>query len=235
MFRALIDQALVGLLPPTCVLCGAPGAAGLDLCTGCLDDLPRNSHACTRCALPLPVGTGAGAMCGPCQRQPPSYDSCHVPFLYRGGIRTLVAGIKFRGGLNQARLLGLCLARSLRESEGERPALITPVPLHPLRLRERGYNQALEIARTVTRELGIPVAPALCVRLRAITPQEGLDKEARRSNVRGAFEVQAPLRSRHIAILDDVVTTGSTAAEVATVLRQAGAKRIDLWALARTP
>ena len=235
MFHHLLDQAAAGLIPPTCVLCGAPGSAGLDLCAACRDELPRNRPACPRCALPLTAGMVPGAPCGACQHHPPPQTVAYVPYLYQDTIRALIAGAKFRGQLNLARLLGLCLADSAREAGVARPDLILPVPLHPRRLQSRGYNQALEMARALSKELGIPVDADTCVRLRAITPQEGLEKEARKRNVRGAFGVTAPIRAQHVALLDDVVTTGSTAAEVTTTLLQAGAKRVDLWAVARTP
>ena len=133
-----------------------------------------------------------------------------------------------------ARLLGQCLAHSLLESGAAWPELLIPVPLHPLRLRERGYNQALEIARPLAKILSIPVDVDVCVRSRSITPQEGLDRAERRANVSGAFKVERPIRTRHIAVIDDVVTTGSTTAELARVLLQAGADRIDIWGVART-
>ncbi len=235
MFHLLLDRAISRLLPPTCVLCGATGTAGLDLCAGCLTDLPHNRQACPRCALPMPPGQEAGSVCGPCQRHPPPYATCHVPFLYLDPMTALVRGAKFHGRLNLTRLLGLCLARHLHERGADRPELIIPVPLHPRRMRERGYNQALEMALALSRELAIPVDPSICARVRAITPQEGLDREERRRNVRGAFAIDRPLAAHRVAILDDVVTTGSTAAEVARVLHQAGAERVDLWAVARTP
>ena len=235
MFRRLIAHAAARLLPPTCVLCGAPGDAGLDLCAACRDELPRNRSACARCALPLPSAAAAGALCGACQQHSPPQAAAFVPYLYQDNIRALIAGAKFHGRLNQARLLGLCLAYTVREAGVTRPDLIIPVPLHPKRLQTRGYNQALEIARALSKELAIPVDADTCVRLRAITPQEGLEKEARRRNVSGAFGVTAPIKAGHVALLDDVVTTGSTAAEVANTLLQAGAGRVDLWAVARTP
>ena len=235
MARALLNRTIAAFLPPTCVLCGAPGTAGLDLCAGCRDDLPLNDHACPRCALPLPLAQPQDWACGACQRRAPPFATSHIPYLYRDGMIHLIGEAKFGGKLNLTRLLGLCLARSLRDRNVDRPEVIIPVPLHPQRLRERGYNQTLEIARALAADLAIPVDPRTCVRLRAITPQEGLDQEARRINVRGAFGVNRPLRVRHVALLDDVVTTGSTAAEVTRVLLAAGAQRVDLWALARTP
>jgi ComF family protein len=197
--------------------------------------MPHNVRSCPRCAIPLTADQTPGILCGNCSRRPPPYASCHTTFVYRGQLPALVAGAKFRGRLNHARLLGLCLARSLSERDVEMPGLIVPVPLHPQRMRERGYNQALEIARAPARKLGIPVDPRVCIRTRSITPQEGLEKRERRRNVRGAFAVSGELPARHVAVLDDVVTTGSTAAEVARVLLDAGAERVDLWAVARTP
>ena len=235
MFRQILDQAAAVLVPPTCVLCGAPGKAGLDLCAACRDELPRNRHACPRCALPLPPAVAANAWCGACLQRPPPYTDAFVPYLYRDRIRALITGAKFSGRLNFLRLLGLCRADPAREPKIPRPDLILPVPLHPHRMRTRGYNQALEIARVLGKELVIAVDGDTCVRLRAITPQEGLEKEARKRNVHGAFGVTAPLKAGHVALLDDVVTTGSTAAEVANTLLQAGARRVDLWAGARTP
>jgi ComF family protein len=109
------------------------------------------------------------------------------------------------------------------------------VPLHAQRLRERGYNQSLEIARAVSRELAVPVDPAACARVVPTAPQAGLEQKDRRRNVRGAFQVVGSLPSSHVAILDDVVTTGSTVAELTRVLRKAGVARVDVWAVARTP
>lgn len=234
-WHRLWDRAVEGLLPPTCVLCDAPGTLGMDLCASCMSDLPHNRHACPRCAYPLPSNPQGPTICGTCQRQPPHQDASHIPFLYQDTLPFLVVGAKYSGRLNLARLLGLCLAQSLRQKGINQPDLIIPVPLHLQRLRERGYNQALEIARALSRELTIPVDPGLCIRVRATRPQVGLESKDRQRNVLGAFGVTRPISVGHIAIVDDVVTTGSTATEVARVLREAGAAYIDLWAVARTP
>ncbi len=230
--RLVLDKAMARLLPPTCVLCGAPGADGLDLCAGCFSDLPMNLGACPRCAMPLPKPSD-GAVCATCLRHPPPQHASHVPFLYQAAIPNLVRGAKFHGRLNLARLLGLCLARSLDQVGAPRPEIVIPVPLHPQRWRERGYNQAQEMARALSTELAIPVDSKTCVRLHANRPQVGLDREERRLNVSGAFGATRIILAKHIAVLDDVVTTGSTASEVAQVLIQAGAQRVDLWGVAR--
>ena len=235
MTLSWIEKTLTRLYPPTCVLCGAPGLNGLDLCAGCIGDLPANADSCSRCALPLPAGQPPNTPCGACQRRPPPFAVCHAAFRYEDPIPALVGGAKFRARLNLARLLGQCVANSLRERNTEMPELILPVPLHAKRLRERGYNQALEIARFVGRELAIPVDAHSCTRVLATSPQAGLEQKKRRRNVRDAFRVVRPPDASHVAILDDVVTTGSTVSELAVVLRKAGVERVDVWAVARTP
>ena len=143
------------VLPPTCLLCGAAGAAGLDLCAGCLRDLPRNRTACPRCATPLPLG-GTGA-CARCRAQPPDFDRAFVPFRYQPPVDFLITRLKFGGRLTCARLLGELFAAALAERSDPLPDCIAPVPLHPRRLRERGFNQALELARAAARRCGIPL------------------------------------------------------------------------------
>lgn len=235
MLRRYLEQTLERLYPPTCVLCGAAGRGGLDLCAGCVADLPRNRHRCARCALPLAPTAAAQALCGACQRQPPPFDLCSAAFRYDEPMPALVGGAKFRSRMDLVRLLGCCLARALREDDVEMPDAIVPVPLHPRRLRERGYNQALEIARVVSRELGVPIDARSCARILSTAPQAGLAQKQRRRNVRGAFQVVRTPAATRIAILDDVVTTGSTVAELAKVLRNAGVGRVQVWAVARTP
>jgi ComF family protein len=235
----LLRTAAATLFPPTCVLCGAPGFGDLDLCRGCHADLPVIGLGCTRCALPLPPAMAAAGdgpvLCGSCQRSPPPFQHCHAVFRYEDPLPALIGGLKFRGRLNVLRLMGLLLAQSLRDSDVDLPDAIVPVPLHPRRLRQRGYNQALELARIVSRVLQVPVDDHCCTRLMATQPQAELDQKARRRNLRGAFSATTTLQGRHLAILDDVVTTASTVSEVSRVLRRAGCQRVDVWTIARTP
>ena len=134
-----------------------------------------------------------------------------------------------------ARLLGQLMALALLEGGARRPDVILPVPLHPRRLRERGYNQALELARPISAALGVRTDTVTCMRAAYTSAQVGLDDRERRRNVRGAFKVVRSPVASHMAILDDVVTTGSTVTELARVLRRAGVQRVDVWAVARTP
>lgn len=236
---ASLRSAATWLFPPTCVLCGAPGAGGLDLCNGCRAELPLLAFSCPRCALPLPADMARQQrnplLCGRCQRAPPPFAHCHSAFRYEEPLPQLMAGLKFRGRLNLLRLMGLLLALSVRDSGVELPDAIVPVPLHPRRLRRRGYNQALELARIVGRELQVPVDDHCCLRVVATRPQAELDRKARRQNLQGAFAATADLHGRRLTILDDVVTTASTVSEVARVLRRAGSRRVDVWTVARTP
>ena len=233
-FGSLLQGLVARLFPPTCILCGAPGQFGLDLCAGCFEDLPFNRHACPRCARPLLGDLPPGISCGVCQRRPPPYATCRTAFVYQEPVSSLILRAKFSSRLNMARLLGVCLARTLFEQGVDLPEQILPVPLHPQRLRQRGYNQALEIARATAAELGLAVETRSCVRGGSVIPQMGLNRAQRQRNLRGAFTVARPLKVRHVALVDDVVTTGSTGAEAARALLDAGVARVDLWAVART-
>ncbi len=220
------------LFPGCCVLCGDPGIRNLDICPGCYADLPRNSHFCRTCALPL-AGKPGELTCGACQRTPPAYDRCIAPLHYRYPVNHLLTRLKFHRKLPHARLLGTLMARWLAQSP--RPELLLPVPLHPSRIRERGYNQALELARPIARQLRLPIDTRSCHRVRKTAAQSELNTELRHKNVRNAFAASKQLPAKHIAIVDDVVTTGHTINELAKVLRQAGAERIDVWVVARVP
>ena len=219
------------ILPPTCLLCGASGAAGQDLCPGCAADLPRNISACPCCALPLPAGqTGP---CQRCQSQPLDFDRAFVPFHYHPPVDYLIQELKFHGRLIHARWLGERFAAALAERDAPPPDCIIPVPLHPRRLRERGFNQALELARIAARHSRIPLLPAGLRRIRHTPPQTRLDARQRQTNPLGAFAPGAPLPGPRVALMDDVVTTASTVAECARILRASGAADIEVWAIAR--
>ena len=219
------------VLPPTCLLCGAAGAAGLDLCAGCLNDLPRNFSACPCCATPLPIGW-SGA-CNRCRAQPPDFDRAFVPFRYQPPVDFLITRLKFTGRLACARVLGELFATALAERGDPPPDCIVPVPLHPRRLRERGFNQALELARAAARRCGIPLWINGLQRVRHTVPQTQLDARQRQTNPLGAFALDAPLPGTRVALMDDVVTTASTVAECARVLRASGATEIEIWAIGR--
>jgi Predicted amidophosphoribosyltransferases len=223
-----IIQNLV--FPPTCLLCGDQGEEKLDLCRNCRETLPYLGNTCRTCGLPLTQSDLP--LCGTCLKEPPPFDRMICAFRYEEPIRHLIQSLKFRSRHANARLLGTLLAESF-DTAPALPEVVIPVPLHPFRYRERRFNQALEIARVVSSQLSIRLDYATCHRIRPTNAQAQLHAEERRKNIREAFAISSPLAYRHIALLDDVVTTGATVSELATQFRQAGAARIDVWACAR--
>jgi len=219
------------LLPSRCLLCGAPGDGDLGLCAACAAELPRNRNCCARCALPLP---SPAPLCGQCLRRPPPWDAAWAPFRYAWPLDRLESRYKFGAALPAGRALAALWQDT--PPPADLPGLVLPVPLHRERLRRRGYNQALELARPLARQLGLPLRHDVLRRQRGTAAQTELDAAARRRNVRGAFAVAEGIAlPPHVAVLDDVMTTGATLAECARVLRRAGVRRVDVWALARAP
>lgn len=173
-------------------------------------------------------------ICGACLRHRPFFDSSYVPYRYAYPLDHLILGLKFRRSLASGRVLGELFVRRLLEARATpMPEIVVPVPLAAGRYRERGYNQAMELASSIRKLSEVKVRADLVVRQRETVEQSALGRKARRRNLRRAFAIVAPLPAGHIAILDDVVTTGSTVNELAKVLRRAGAKRIEVWAIAR--
>lgn len=222
------------IYPPSCLLCDLPGWDGKNLCLDCHADLPWNRHACRRCALPL-AAAQSGGLCGQCLARPPAFEETLAPLRYDASLRWLIAGLKFRQQLGHAGLLGWMLATHLANSAIALPDRLLPVPLHRSRLRARGYNQALEIARPVARQLGVRLDHRSLRRIRATPPQSELNLKARQRNIRGAFRSLRRFDGEHVALLDDVITSGHTVREIAGMLRKAGAERISVWAVARAP
>ncbi len=219
------------LLPPRCLLCGEPGRDGRDLCRDCAAALPWNRRACPRCAIPLPQ---AEALCGECLRRPPPLAHAHAACVYGFPFDRLVPRFKFHHDLAAGRLMAELLCESL--ADAPRPDAIVPVPLHASRLRKRGYDQALELAKPVARELGIPLLADALQRVRATAPQSELDAEARQRNLRRAFAVRpSALLPAHVVVIDDVMTTGATLNAAAKILLHAGVARVDAWVCARVP
>lgn len=237
-YKQLALCARSWIYPAECVLCGGYGEADQDLCRGCRCELPWNRHACPGCALPLPPGAARSA-CARCQQAAPPFAQAWAPFEYRTTIRWLHRRVKFGGRIGQLRLLGNLLAgalgTALADGSLRRPECIMVAPLHRRRLWQRGFNQSLELLRPAATRLDLPLDLVALQRVRATAPQSELPGGARRRNVRGAFACARDLSGFSVALFDDVVTTGETAAEMARVLRQAGAREVSLWCLARTP
>lgn len=226
------------LWPPTCVLCGAAGQRPIfDLCAPCEADLPANSRACSVCAQPLPGEGDAAAnslRCGACLRRPRHFDSAFCPFRYGYPLDHLVRALKYHGDIAHGRVLGEMLAHRIQRMRTDPlPDLLLPVPLAPRRFRQRGYNQAIELACCIERRLRIAMRADLVARVRETHEQAALPGKERRRNIRGAFAMLGKLPAGHVAIVDDVVTTCSTVNELARVLKRAGATKVEVWAVAR--
>ncbi len=258
------------LWPAHCLVCREPCPAdgsAADLCPTCRDALPWNHSACARCALPMPVPTAA---CGRCLRHPPPLAAVHAAFVYGPPLDRLLPRLKFHDDLAAGRLLASLMAASLvgrgaadAAAEASQPGFevslaaswphaVIPLPLHRRRLRQRGYDQALELARPLARALALPLRTDLLQRVRETAPQSRLDAPARRKNLRGAFVATSAAASpvwrgnaasaksalpplSHVVLIDDVMTTGATLHAAAAALRRAGIARVDAWVCARVP
>ena len=230
LFRSVAD----GVVAQDCFLCGGV-AGGLAVCGACRAELPAHPAAsCPVCAVP----TAGGAVCAACLRQPPLFDASLAVFDYRFPVDVLLQALKYRHRLPLAGFFAAAALEAARECLAGAD-LIVPMPLHRRRLVERGFNQAARIAQYAGRALEIPQLWHGVDRIRDTPSQTGLDRDQRHENVRGAFAISGKRALRrlreaaHVAVIDDVTTTGSTLAEMKCVLLAAGVRRVDLWAVAR--
>ena len=216
-----------------CALCVADAGAGL-LCAACAAALARIGAACPACALPSPDGR----RCGACLARPPPWSRAIAALVYAFPADRLLIELKYGGRLALADWAGTTLAAAVDASlaargPGDRPDCMVALPLSPARQRERGFNQAREIATRVAAARSLRLSAPL-VRIRGTVPQAALAWANARRNVRGAFAIAADVRGARIALVDDVLTTGATLAEAACELRRAGAADVECWVVART-
>ena len=208
------------------------------MCTGCMGDLAPQLHRrrCIQCAIALEA-RHAARHCRTCLAGAPDFDATIVIADYDWPLDHLVTGLKFRAQLPLAAWLAHQLGNALAAAPGDLPDVLLPVPLSPARLRSRGYNQAWEIARRLARQLDIPGHANALHRVRDNPAQAMLDRAERLTNLHGAFVVAEPARiaGRHVGVVDDVMTTGTTLGEIATQLKRAGATRVTNVVALRTP
>ena len=211
-----------------CMVCGEAGQEDHDLCRACHADLPWQGPSCLRCALPLP----SPGTCGACLQQPPPLTETHAVFDYGFPLDRLLPRLKFHRDFASGRVLAQAMAAHCVQLP--RPDALLPLPLHRERLRRRGYDQALELARPLAKTLNLPLATGLLERSKSTSAQSRLDAGARKRNLRGAFRIVSGARlPAHIALLDVVMTTGATLHAAARVLLACGAQRVDAWVCAR--
>ena len=211
----LIRRLISTFYPPRCVLCGSTGFSDMDICEVCYHDLPWIGSACTQCAMPLAKHSGDHLKCGLCLKKPPAFDRSLSLFSYEKEAVTLIHQLKFHEKLAYSRLLGNMLADAIDKSPAELPDCILPVPLYKKRLRQRGFNQSIELARPVANRFKIAIDVQSVKRVRDTKTQTGLDRTQRRKNIHSAFHIAHTITAKHVAIVDDVVTTQSTVNELA--------------------
>lgn len=228
--RPCLARLMDRLWPAHCLVCGeAGGPERAALCPACRRSLPWNHSACLRCGLPLPMPADA---CGHCQRGPPPLTETRAVFRYEPPLDRLLPRLKFHNDLAAGRLCGELMASAL--AEAERPEALIPLPLHRSRLRGRGFDQTLELAKPLARALRLPLLDDVLLRVRDTAPQSRLDAPARRRNLRRAFAVRPDVvLPAHVALVDDVMTTGATLHAAADALLRAGVERVDAWVCAR--
>ena len=227
------------LLPTVCMVCGKSIQAAYSLCRECEAELPWIQSACFRCGSEYPEDQLLGNRCGTCLLNPPPFRQCQSLFNYTQPISTLIADFKFRGQLD----IGFALAWLLAERMlacyriAPKPDLLIPVPLHRRRLRARGFNQALEIARLVARQCAIPMSNRAVRRTRHTPAQTTMNSARRRRlNLQNAFDLNRGKQLENVksvALIDDVVTTGATVSELSKLLQSHGVDRVEVWCLAR--
>jgi ComF family protein len=224
----LSRAALDVLAPGVCYFCDAPEPGGL--CAPCAAELPWNHRCCPLCALPQ----AHEAPCRRCLARPPHFSRALAPFRLESPLHDSVHRLKYQADFRAARLLGRLSAEYVQaQPRAAAVDLLLPVPLHWTRLAQRGYNQSALLAQHMGRQLGLPVAQDSARRLRATADQIGQSAAARRRNLRGAFQVDAQVRDRHVALVDDVMTTGATLDALALACLRAGAASVLACPLAR--
>ncbi len=216
------------LTQKNCVLCGI--SAYQDLCEPCYIHLPQlPTNHCPICLWPVPTAE----VCGACLTKPPAFTRTIAAFRYTFPVDALIHSLKYRTHLAITPILANLLITRLKTLP-LLPDVMIPMPLHPIRLRERGFNQAMEISRYISKQMGIALLPDSCNRIKHTPPQTGLPWKERQKNIRKAFDCKIDLSGKHIALVDDVMTTGATLNELAKVLHQQGAAEISNWVIART-
>ena len=231
------ERGVRNQLPTLCLVCRRTVRGAYSLCRDCEAELPWLGKVCGRCGEEL--NESGADFCSRCRLNPPEFDSCHAPFAYRPPVDKLIVDYKFNADFASGYALSRILAGFMtrRWREGKVPDLLLPVPLHASRLRRRGFNQALEIARVLAAESGTPLCPRGLRKLRPSPPQTKMqDARERGANIRASFGVArnpAIRDARRVALVDDVVTTMSTAMELTRALKQAGVEEVEVCCLAR--
>lgn len=222
-----LAQLYSKVLPINCRLCGIC-SDDQPLCRDCASELPQIGPACPRCALPTPHYQ----LCGQCLSQPPEQHSSISIYQYKDPVDRLIVDLKFNDKLYLTQFFAERMAEVIKDKP--LPELLIPIPLHPNKLKQRGYNQSYELAKALSELLLIPCSNNFLERVIDTKPQSSMPYKERKKNIQHAFQSTASSTFKHIALIDDVLTTGHTANAAAKTLRLAGVSRIEVWTIART-
>lgn len=220
------------LFQPHCLLCASHNGGELGFCEACLQDLPWNiAPQCPQCSL-----LSNGLTCGSCLNAPPHFDATQALFTYDFPVDSLLQHYKYRDMLHLANTFAsLLIAKKLASHEQVKKIdLIIPMPMHPSRLQARGFNQALELARIIAKNMQLQLDYSSCQRTKLTPPQASLPLKERIKNIQGVFNCSQDLKGLSIALVDDVMTTGASLNELAKTLKKAGAAHVECWVIART-
>ncbi|MBL4827617.1 MAG: ComF family protein [Spongiibacteraceae bacterium] len=227
--QAIESLAFIG----NCIVCGHRSLRDIDICQACEDDLPWSQHQCQRCALPTPTDT---KMCGQCILSPPTFHYALSVWVYAAPVAQLISAFKYQHCYSYGKVLAKIAAKTIASTHLHKPDLLIATPLHWWRHLRRGFNQSDYICNYWSQTLNIPIYRGI-QRIKATPAQQSLHLQQRRRNISGAFRMKpsGTLNGQTVAIVDDVLTTGATANELSRCLLQAGASKVYLWCLARTP
>ena len=214
---------------PDCIACKTIKSQKSGFCSGCYQDLPHISHGCLRCG----VAVSAERQCA-CKDEDWPFSVCIAACAYAFPVDALISQLKNQHKLSISEPLGLLIAKQIQRQRIELPELLIPVPTSTQRLQQRGFNQAVEIAKVIGKQLSIPVDYTSVTRSKQSSVQKNLNKQQRSHNVDSAFILTKPISAKRVAIIDDVITTGATTKAIAYLLRENGIKDIQSWAVART-
>ncbi len=224
-------QALNWLIPKRCLQCDSTINERHVVCERCYPLLPFQHHCCKRCGQNYSANTD---FCGHCLIKTPSFDRCFCPFKYESTIKELICDLKYRERPELAKSAAALLQAELLQHNIEMPSVLIPVPMHRSRLRERGYNQASLIAKHLGKSMNIQMLSGAVVKSKKTAPQAQQSLVGRKKNLKGSFKINKNFTFKSVAIIDDVVTTGTTAEEIAKILKKNGVDCVQVWGIAHT-
>lgn len=226
------------IFPYTCIICSQHSTLQKDICLDCLNLLPKFPSGCEICARHIPHSPHllSGITCGKCISNPPHFDRTLALFSYVHPIDKFIINLKFNHQLIYAKLFGELFVKHLKSyyKNTSFPELVIPIPLHQKRLKQRGFNQVFELAKSIKKHLNIKIDTNSCIKIKNTPPQSLITFDERKVNIKNSFKIKYSIQAKHVAILDDVMTTGHTVNELSKTLKKSGMQKIDVWCIART-